>query len=175
MKSIELKDLQGKHVLDAVDFGKIPNTVEYALDPDSCAVSFRLDGVVYTATEDPSDGYRSRLRDIFVDDTPMTNVFPGVPVIGRLQEAGSYNSEAIDFIHANTGKVILSVGTDNADDYYPCFVAFFAPENIGEIDSLDKSRMLKARNVKRSHGKTTYKLCNLFHRPTSNRRKEKTK
>lgn len=50
---MELRELTGLHVLDAVDFSMSMSIVE---DPQ--VMSFRVDGIVYMAAEDPDDGYR---------------------------------------------------------------------------------------------------------------------
>jgi hypothetical protein len=39
--------------------------------------------------------------------------------------------DILDLIDVVTGKVVLSVGTGNTDDYYPYWVAEFTPENMG--------------------------------------------
>jgi len=128
---IELFDLVGKHVLDAVDFSN-----EQVKDWDyryiDCQViRFRLDGKCYTATEDPYDGYRSHMGSLKVsEDASMENVFPAVGVIGRYRTKGSYSQvdDVLELVDANTGEVIVEVGTENTDDYYPYFVSSFHPE-----------------------------------------------
>lgn len=126
---MELKDLVGEHLLDAVDRD---NTEVRRYDDvfDSCdVIRFRLDGVVYMAVEDPNDGYRSSMRSIESGDWPMTNTFPPVRVVGRHVTKGEYGGEddILELIDVVTGKPVLRVGTDNLDDYYPGFVCFFDP------------------------------------------------
>ena len=96
---------------------------------DCETISFRLDGVVYTATQDPSDGYRSSMSGIAKSERPMRNVFAPVKVIGRLRTRGEYGGtdDVLELIDAKTGKTVLEVGTDDVDDYYPCWVARFDP------------------------------------------------
>lgn len=56
---MELVDLVGAHTLDGVDYDDgsvIPND-NYT---HASAISFRFDGAVYTAIEDPDDGLRSK-------------------------------------------------------------------------------------------------------------------
>lgn len=127
---MELKDLVGEHMLDAVDFSN-EQVKTWGEHFEACQVMrFRLDGKVYTATEDPSDGYRSSMNEITVGDWPMTNVFQPVRVVGRHRTVYEYggSSDVLELIDVGTGKTVIEVGTDNDDDYYPSFVANFQPE-----------------------------------------------
>jgi len=132
---VELKDLIGLATLDAVDFETM-QFPRYEGDDDleDCNVCrFRLNGTVYVVIEDPSDGYRSSMRDIKVAPprTRMKNVFPKVRVLCRQKDRSDYSSsDLLELIDVVTAKVVLEVGTDNSDDYYPSFVAHFAPENM---------------------------------------------
>ena len=127
---MELKDLVGEHILDAVDFsdGQVRTWGDEFLP---CQVMrFRLDGKVYAVTENPEDGYRSSMREIAVGDWPMKNTFAGKRVIGEYLTKDGYgdNSDVLELIDAITGEIVIEVGTDNNDDYYPSFVANFNPE-----------------------------------------------
>ena len=130
MSEKTLADLVGEHLLDAVDTEKI--TVEpwegagYTEDVE--AFSFRLDGKVYTALEDPDDGYRSSMDKIVESERPMRNVFAPVKVVGRHRTEGDHQRDnVLELIDVVTGKVVLEVGTANTDDYYPWWVATFDP------------------------------------------------
>jgi len=131
IEGIELASLVGEHQLDAVDMSttqvkKWSDTLE-----DANVIRFRLDGKVYTAVEDPSDGYRSSMEKIFVSDDAMNNVFSPVKVVGRINDKGEYHSnDTLELIDVANGKTILRVGTDNSDDYYPWFVAEWTPGNM---------------------------------------------
>lgn len=128
---MELKDLVGEHTLDAVDFSteRLPT---YGDKLEDCNVMrFRLDGVVYVAIEDPEDGYRSSMKELKIDDAKtMTNVFPPIKVIGKHRTEGEFSGEddVLELIDAVTGKIVIEVGTDDIDDYYPGFVSNFRPE-----------------------------------------------
>jgi hypothetical protein len=130
--NISLDTLVGEHTLDAVDtFSE--SIKQYGSRFEDCSIiRFRLDGKVYTATEDPDDGYRSSLGTLFVSaDEPMTNVFPEIRVTARKKaNDGSYVNDTLELIDIVTGKVVVEVGTDNTDDYYPWFVGAFFPENM---------------------------------------------
>ena len=73
---MELKELVGEHMLDAVDFSD-EQVKTWGDQFEACQVMrFRLDGKVYVAVEDPSDGYRSCMNDLAVaDDATMKNTF----------------------------------------------------------------------------------------------------
>ena len=130
---MELKDLTGKHILDAVDFSaeKVNTWGDQYEDASVCR--FRLDGKVYMVIEDPDDAYRSSMKEIAVDKTAvMKNVFQPCEVVGRHRTVGSYGEEddVLELIDTTTGETILEVGTENVDDYYPGFVANFRPEAL---------------------------------------------
>lgn len=135
---MELKDFKGKYQLQGVD--EFTGAVKTWGDrfEDCNAIRFKLDGVVYVATEDPDDGYRSYLGELKIDEVDTKNPFNGVEVIASYRDINKYNetSEIVDFIDTTTGDIVLSVGTDNSDDYYPCFVAYFNPAamsiNVGK-------------------------------------------
>lgn len=130
---MELKDLVGEHLLDSVDFSN-EQVKTWGDEFEACQVMrFRLDGKVYTATEDPDDGYRSSMSQITVGDWWMTNVFTPVRVVGRHRTVYEYggSSDVLELVDVGTGKTVIEVGTDNDndndDDYYPSFVANFDP------------------------------------------------
>lgn len=132
IKDVSLDDLVGEHVLDAVDtfiekVKRYGDTFE-----DAEAIRFRLDGVVYTALERPDDGYRSSLERLFVSpDEEMKNVFPPIRVLAKKKDNDSYAvNDTLQLLDLKTGLVVMEVGTDNSDDYYPSFVSAFFPEHM---------------------------------------------
>ena len=126
---IKLEDLVGLHELTGVERVTVPNQGWGYEDADF--FSFILDGVTYTAVEDPSDGYRSSMDRLVVSAEKLVNQFPPCKVLGMMRPKYGYNdSDILDLVDAVTGKVVLSVGTDNADDYYPNFTAVWSPENM---------------------------------------------
>lgn len=131
MKTVELDSLVGEHVLDAVDACTEKINTWGDTFEDATAIKFRLDGVVYIAIENPDDGYRSSMKELAVatnaKERKCVNVFAGCEVVAK-KKAG--NNVTLEFIDATTGKVVLEVGTDNTDDYYPWFVGNFTPENL---------------------------------------------
>lgn len=129
---IELKDLTGEGVLDAVDYSTISFEKWEGEFEDCNAIRFRLNGVAYIAAEDPADGYRSHMRELAICEEPMTNVFQGVRVVGVYRDNGQYGEtdDVLELIDVESGKTVLRVGTQNTSDYYPNFVSAFNPENM---------------------------------------------
>ena len=120
---MELTDLVGEHTLTGVD--TFFNVGADYWHQDASVIRFRLDGVVYVATEDPDDGYRSSLKEIIIQENDrVTNEFPPVKVVGTMKH------DILILKNVENGKVVLEVGTDNSDDYYPSFVSYFNPENM---------------------------------------------
>jgi len=133
---MEVAELIGKHVLSGVDIttAKIDRGWPGHKRMEECnRMLFELDGITYVAQENPDDGYRSFMDDIFITDERPSNVFPPCEVVGTMRRYAGYNTEAeglIDFIDIITGKPVLSVGTDWSDSYYPYAVFEFMPENM---------------------------------------------
>lgn len=130
---MELKDLVGKHILSGVDMNSKSIEAECGDSFEDCQViNFVLDGVTYTAIEDPSDGYRSTMREIATSEKAVSNVFAGQEVLAKMRDNDEYEEhDILDLVDVVTGKVVLSIGTGNTDDYYPYWVAEFTPENMG--------------------------------------------
>lgn len=122
----ELQDFVGRHLLQGVDFEEAKVT-SYDGEEDSQHIRFKIDGKIYVAVEDPEDGYRSSMKEIFLSTEKMKNEFKGQKVVGTYQ---GDERKVIEFRSEKTRKVVLEIGTDNNDEYYPSFVAFFAPENL---------------------------------------------
>jgi len=131
----ELKDLVGPHVLDAVDFENVSTPsyegADYTSDSQVCR--FRIDGVVWAVLEAPPDGYGSSMRELRRQrknsKAKLSNIFTATPVLAVYVDHG-YGSDLLTMYAIENGKPVLTVGTDRSDDYYPNFVASFAPENL---------------------------------------------
>jgi hypothetical protein len=133
---MELKDLVGEHELSGVDTGdeKVHKYDSYY--EDCGVVRFVLDGKTYKAIEDPDDGYRSYLSKLEVTDEKVSNTFPPQKVIGIMKPDEDYAvNDTIQFFDVITTKVVLEVGTDNTDDYYPYCVLNWNPENLAINDT----------------------------------------
>ena len=128
---VTLESLIGLHKLDAVDVGSVKiKQYEWREEEEANALSFRLDKIVYTALEDPSDGYRSSMERLFIEKKRMKNVSPAIKVMGIMKPTDWHENNTLQFYDVTTGKLVLEVGTDRADDYYPSFVANFMPQNM---------------------------------------------
>lgn len=129
-QTVYLDSLVGMHELSGCDLS-VEKVENYGVTEDANVIRFTLDGKTYTAVEDPTDGYRSCLEKIFVEDVSLNNKFPAVKVLARKKASDTWsNNDTLELIDVLTGKVVLEVGTDNHDDYYPSFVGSFSPENM---------------------------------------------
>ncbi len=129
---MELTDLVGKHLMTGVNQGERPIKSDYAGYENCDTITFELDGVAYQATEDPQDGYRSCMRELdIVPTSAITNRFSPAEVMCVMRKLPYRDEDDIlDCYDTSTGKVVLSVGTDDSDNYYPVWVAEFTPENM---------------------------------------------
>jgi len=132
MEAIKLKSLVGKHKLSGVDFENKSVILYEWSDLEYCqVVRFCLDGKTYMAVQDPSDGYRSCMKHCLVVPEMPKNKFEEVEVYGVMKGEGEYNeNDVIQFYDTITNKIILEIGTSNANDYYPFWVAKWSPENL---------------------------------------------
>jgi len=127
---MELTELVGKHLLSGIDITIEETSDRYYTDTAN-VVLFILDGITYKAVEDPSDGYRSYLKELIISNEKVSNIFPPQEVVGKMKDNEKYSiNDTIQFFDTTTGKVVLEVGTDNTDDYYPYCVIYWNPENL---------------------------------------------
>ena len=129
---MELSNFLGEHVLTGCQFGT--STITYPWETtDANTLDFILDGRTLSVVEDPEDGWRSSMGEIMVGRSGLviTNTFPPCRVLGVFRSDSDYSvNDVVDFYDQITGKIVMSIGTENTDDYYPCFVACFNPENM---------------------------------------------
>jgi hypothetical protein len=133
MKSVELKDLIGLHTLSAVETGYMQdNGGDNWRGMEQCNyISFILDGKTYTAIEDPEDGYRSGMDRLVVSRGKLKNIVPDTKVFAVLaRERYSTMDSLLVFYTVDNGEIVMEVGTDGSDVYYPSFVGNFHPENL---------------------------------------------
>lgn len=97
---------------------------------------FQLGSVVFEVLEDPDDGYRSYMgvvRVIKQDANRNPGDYLGGIKIEKIDKNGLDGYELVD---ESNGHIWLSFGTDNNDDYYPCFYFNFYPYDfVGGIQS----------------------------------------
>ena len=110
-KDITLEDLVVRHYLSGVDF-------------DGNDIIFVLDDIAFIAKENPHDGYRSSMDELDIHIGIVKNRFENVQVIAEL------NGGVLSLIDCDNKKEVLRVGTENWDDYYPCFKNEWMPENL---------------------------------------------
>ena len=127
---VTFEDLLGCHKLSGVEMSNF-DAKDYCGGTSTVnCCKFKLDGKVHVAVEDPEDGYRSCLGKIFIaKNNNLNNEFREVEVCGHIN-VSNRSKDLIEFIDTTTGLTVLEVGTDHTDDYYPCYVASFHPENM---------------------------------------------
>ena len=98
-----------------------------------CAVDgfcFRIGDLTFEAIEDESDGYRSSLQEFKL----VENIRPVFREKVTIKTDGDYF-----YLINEMGKTVLTVGTDDSNDYYPCFRFNWEPRNLStyvDVDSL---------------------------------------
>lgn len=127
---IELENLVGEHELSGLDTFIERSSQSYYRD-DASGYRFILDGITYRVVEDPSDGYRSHLSELEVVSEKVDYTFPPQKVVGKMRENGPWSTnDIIEFYDLITNKPVLTIGTDNSDDWYPFCVMEWSPENL---------------------------------------------
>lgn len=122
----------GKHMLSGVD--KVCFEGD-DFEPDIHAVILKIDDKCYAAYENPDDGYRSYGSFHETDELPKTT-FPPQPVIAENVHVEEYDDDGWPTIYDmlilyNEKKdVILKVGTDHSDTWYPWAIFQWHPENL---------------------------------------------
>ena len=123
-----IEDVLGERMLDAVGYIEVEWTDWTGSVCTEQALAFRLDGIVYAALEDPSDGYRSAMEDLITGDFKLSNTFKPVEVVVEgYQEDDEDTMKIVDVV---TGKTVIEVGTDYSEDYYPRFIAYWDPTGL---------------------------------------------
>lgn len=129
-----IKDMlpDGKYLLSGVDEYQSTNTLVENIN----GVVLILNGEKYIMAEDQCDGYRS-YGVIFKDeDVECINTFPPQEVIieSKLTEIpGDFISEVNEMMTIKNpfnNEVIIELGTENMDDWYPMGIFHYYPENL---------------------------------------------
>lgn len=140
-ETVELKDLVGKHTLSGVDYFNERVADEWGGGFEDCQVmSFVLDDKAYSAIENPGDGYRSMLREVrVVGPALVKNRFEPIEVLAIYRDRSRHDSaDLLQVYDTANAKLVLEVGTDHSDDYYPSFIAEFTPENMSINEDDDR-------------------------------------
>jgi hypothetical protein len=124
MGTLELDYLLGDHVLSGCD---TDGSIKEKKWSQASVVDFILDGKILSAVEDPEDDYRSSLDSLLInrEGAIVKNKFPDCFVTGVRGTNGV--EDVVRLIDKTTGKIVLAIGTDNNDSYYPVFVGEFDP------------------------------------------------
>jgi len=129
---MKLEDLAGIQMLDGVDYGAVmhpdPDN-NYSGHADVNCLRVRLCGVIYVFKEDPDDGYRSHLSTVTIDDPmryPIKNMLPMTLVDCKVRD----DNPILEIYDRANGKLIIEVGTNRGDSYYPSCVMNWNPENL---------------------------------------------
>lgn len=121
---------------------------------------FKLDDMIFEALEDPSDGYRSYLGNIVIDEQKSEDrsIFFPAPVAHVKIVVDS--TESTDFngwtLVDTDGHIWLTVGTENSNDYYPWFQFTYCPKDPSRYSNTDKipevKRLIQAMNLAGAEG-----------------------
>lgn len=90
------------------------------------AFIIRLDDINFVFAQDPSDGYRSYLSDVETTEQKPKYILPDILV--RIEPSEDFNG--IYIVDTITNSTVLELGTDYSDDYYPCCIMRYYPENL---------------------------------------------
>ena len=151
-KKIDKVELLGLRTLTGFEGGiTIQRKDSYFHDEDSYAVIFILDDVTYMAIEDVNDGYRSSLEQLIITDRECKNKIPPHLVRGKFRKDDTYGkNDTVEFIDVITNSVVMAIGTDNIDDYYPGCVMEFNPTELAVNKEPEKYKeFLRERKLKR--------------------------
>ena len=134
---MKLENLCGKHKLLGIEQMTVQRPSLWNDDEleDRNGVAFRMDGVTYLAVENPEDGYRSHCENLEeIPNIPRYRI-PDIAVVCSMKPNdtngfGSGNHNILVVTDEITGKVVMEIGTENYDDYYPCYIFEYTPENL---------------------------------------------
>lgn len=127
-KEITLKSLAGAHIFTGVERGILKVDKQFSWDQDKNTIRFELDGQVYEAIENPSDGYRSYMDKLVVSNKRVRNKIPETRVVCVYRDDD--DCDLLDFIDCKNGKVFLTIGTRHVGDYYPVCIFEYSPEKL---------------------------------------------
>lgn len=122
----------GKALLSGID--TISVKVGFDGEDSTDGVVIQLNGKSYLCYADPEDGYRS-ISQFYSVPHECKYTFPPQPVFVEQYDdkAGDYGYAPSNHgikIYNDNKELILWVGTDNYDDYYPMAIFEYHPENL---------------------------------------------
>lgn len=105
-------------------------------DEQYMKVCLVLDDTIYTFEENPQDGQRSCLGDVYIDDwQSIVDNFEPQEVVGVIQD--DHYEYSIRFVHPDTDELILRIGTLDKSHDYPFFQFDFNPENMDVVGEFE--------------------------------------
>ena len=125
-----LENLVGFHTLTGYAYGYGPPNDDAWTMEDVNMFYFTLDDVTYVAKEDPQDGYRSCMEYLEVVHTLPPGYISIPPVLVECKMGTGSQEELLIVTDILSQLTVCMVGTDDYDDYYPCFIGYINLENI---------------------------------------------
>jgi len=120
---MKLENLTGNHKLSGVEL----STVKKYRGSTDC-IAFILDNITYLAIENSGDGYRSYLDDLEITENPISNTFTPIDVFCKM--SSNEGDDVLEMYDIKTTLLVLRMGTENTDDYYPYCKFEYLPENM---------------------------------------------
>lgn len=125
----DFKIKEGRHTISGID--------EYSNDLDfyneSNIIVLCIDDINYGFYENPDNDYRSYGMIKELPNYKCKYTFPPQPVDLTIKEErndGDLKTYILEFKDATNGKIVLEIGTEHLDDYYPCAISHWHPENL---------------------------------------------
>lgn len=129
-REVTLKSLAGTHTFTGVERGFLKVNKQFSWDQDKNTIRFELDGQVFEAIENPSDGYRSYMDKLVISNKQVRNKIPETQIVCVYRDNDGDTCDLLDFIDCKNGKVFLTIGTKHVGDYYPVCVFEYSPKNL---------------------------------------------
>lgn len=132
MDGLKFENLCGKHIFYGCELCIEEFEDEWIGKNVRSVCLFNLDGITYKATENPDDGYRSYCDALEVSDKLPKYFIPGGNlVMCSMKENEDWaENDVLVIKDFKNGKEILRVGTAYVNDWYPCCVFEYNPENM---------------------------------------------
>lgn len=138
-ETLDLSDFEGQHLLSGVEFDTT-DPRGWSDGDKANRITLVIDDVPFGFVEDPNDGYRSTMECVELSDAIVNNTFEHI-----LLDFTYINEEHHELLVAHKPGMndksletaVLQVGTDNTDDYYPCYVDYWSPEKLHLFESDD--------------------------------------
>lgn len=132
---VEKDSLIGEHIISGCEYTN--DSLGFR------AMIFILDGQTYLATCDPDDGYRSYLGGFFKTERQCHKNLPDIHIeiqhqvkreIISAYERRDYKGYGFIIKDPRFKEdILIELGTDYSEDYYPTCVMHYMPENIKEV------------------------------------------